>query len=73
MGAFDPQDFHSVQTDTTEKFRDSFGRPLDFNRIETRSGYARDSREIDQILDRRIEPTIDGIEDFSGGRHGRAE
>jgi hypothetical protein len=59
MGAFDSQDLHTVQADSAEQFRNPFGRPLDLGGIETRCGYAWDSREIDQFFDGRIEPTID--------------
>jgi hypothetical protein len=72
VGPVDPQDLHPVQTNIAEQFRNPFGRPLDVNRIEARCGYAWDSREIDQFTDRRIESTINGVEDFSGSRHGRA-
>jgi hypothetical protein len=72
VGTFESQDFHTVQTNIVKQLRNPFGRPLDFNGIEARCGYAWDSREIDQFFDCRIESAINGVEDFSGGRHGRA-
>jgi hypothetical protein len=61
-----------VQTDSAEQFRNPFGRPIDFNGIEVRCGYTWNSRKFDQFFDCRVEPSVDGIEDFFGCGHGRA-
>jgi hypothetical protein len=40
--------------------------------VRRRQGGFAEVVEVDQFFDCRIEPTIDGVEDFSGCRHGRA-